>query len=72
MTPVEKHNALVVEVIKLLNRNTDDSAQLCVAVESVLVGVIELQHKLYGFPKAQAVDLVEAAMYEAIKRYTKG
>jgi hypothetical protein len=71
MHPHEKHNALVAEFVRKVGAASENSGELMVLIESVIVAGILLNTHAYGVKPATACALVEVAVQRATERFTE-
>lgn len=65
------HNDLVRQFVFLVGRNCTSSGELMVVLESILVGSMDLNVRLFGLKPQVASGLVEDAVHQALIRFTK-
>lgn len=70
MKPGEAHNQIVVEFTRRIGTVTQSSAELMVIVESMIYGAMLLNMQVHGVSPRVACGLVEAAVQQAIERFT--
>lgn len=70
MAPGEAHNQIVVEFTRRIGTVTQSSAELMVIVESMIFGAMLLNMQVHGATPRVASGLVEAAVQQAIERFT--
>ncbi len=66
----QRHDLLAREFITKVAGKTESFSELMVVVESSLFGTLMIMEKLHGFKPSHSVEMVEAAVLQAVERYT--
>ncbi len=69
-TPSERHNELTREFVTKIARETKSAAEMCVILESTILGSMLVCSNVYRMKPAVSAGLIEAAVQRAIERYT--
>jgi len=76
MSDYDSHNALTSQFIQTAVRQVildgDKEAELMVILESLIMGIMLVNVKVFGLKPAVASGLAEVAMQRAIERFAKG
>lgn len=67
----DRHNKIVAEFVHRLGHECDDFSEAMVVLESMLLGAMLINTKLFGLLPGTASSLVELAVQEAIERFVK-
>lgn len=70
-TPTEIHNALAREFVMRTGKECKSYGEVMVVLESVILGSMRLNCKLFNLKPHVASALVEGAIQRAIERFTK-
>lgn len=68
--PTDRRNALASGFVRQVGHGTASSSEVCVVLESIILGAMKIIAGLYGASPAVASGLVEAAVQRAIERFS--
>lgn len=70
MTAHEEHNKLATDFVLKVGKGTRSSSEVCVVLETIILGAMRLLVGIYGEKPSIASALVEAAVQKAVERFT--
>lgn len=66
----EEHNKLAADFVLKVGKGTRSVSQLCVVLETIILGSMQILVGVYGAKPEAASALVEATVQRAIERFT--
>ncbi len=69
MTPSEKHNQLSRDFVTRIAAQTDNSSEMMVVIESVILATLLILKKRDGFTAAGSAQMIETAIQAAVERF---
>lgn len=70
MAAHEEHNKLATDFVMKVGKGTQSSSEVCVVLETIILGAMRLLVGIYGANPSTASALVEAAVQRAVERFT--
>ena len=70
MAAHEEHNKLATDFVMKVGKGTRSYSEVCVVLETIILGAMRLLVGIYGLKPSTASGLVEAAVQSAVERFT--
>lgn len=70
MSAHDDHNKLATDFVLKVGRGTQSYSEVCVVLETIILGAMRLLVGIYGLKPSTASGLVEAAVQRAVERFS--